>query len=388
MNRRTFLLSAGALAAAGTATRARAQEARKYKACIIGDAKNGGYGHSMEVAFSLRPDVAVVGVADPDEEGRTKMGAKAGAQNLYADYREMLEKEKPDVVAVGPRYTTRHKEYVLACAAAGAHGYLEKPIAIDCAEADEMVAAVEAKNLKWAVAYNFRQNPIMTALRKAVVEDRVIGSLLEIRARGKEDHRAGGEDLVVLGTHLFDLMRYFLGDPMWCMSDITQNGKPATTADIREATEPLGPVLGNRVHAMYGFDKGVTGYFSSMKTNEAGARWGIDILGNKGIITVRHAVLPVVSWLDDATWAPGTSGKAWQPVPGVPDLKLEDEASGRHKFIVDDLFDAIENDRIPFTSLQDSRAAHEMIQAVFQSYMDGGKVTMPLEKRAHPLMQS
>lgn len=387
MNRRTFLLSAGALAAAGTAVRARAQEAKKYKACIIGDTKNGGYGHNIELAFALRPDVAVVGLADPDEEGRAKKGADAGAANLYADYREMLEKEKPDIVAVGPRYTTRHKEYVLACAAAGAHGYLEKPIAVDLAEADEMVAAVEAKNLKWAVAYNFRQNPIMTALHKAVLEDRVIGSLLEIRARGKEDSRAGGEDLIVLGTHLFDLMRYFLGDPQWCAADITQNGAAATKADIREASEPLGPVLGNRVHAMYGFDKGVTGYFSSMKTSEAGSRWGIDIFGNKGIISVRQAVLPSVSWLDDATWAPGTSGKAWQPVPGVPDFKLKDEARERHKYIVDDLIASIEGDRVPFTSLQDSRAAHEFIQAVNQAYMDGGRVTMPLEKRSHPLMQ-
>lgn len=387
MNRRTFLLSAGALAAAGALGKARAQETKKYKACIIGDTQNGGYGHSFHLAFALRPDVAVVGLADPDEAGRAKMGAEAGAANLYADYREMLEKEKPDIVAVGPRHTTRHKEYLLACAAIGAHGYLEKPIAVDCAEADEMVAAIEAKDLKWAMAFNFRQNPLTTALRTAIMDDRLIGSLLEVRARGKEDHRAGGEDLVVLGVHVFDLMRHFLGDAKWCMADITQNGQPATAADIREASEPLGPVLGNRLHAIYGFDMGVTGTFDSLKTREPGERWGIDFYGNKGIVTVRVGVLPKISWLDDASWAPGLSGKVWQPVPGVPELTLGDEARERHKFIVDDLFEAIENGRKPATSLQDGRAAQEMVQAAFQAHMDGGRVVLPLEKRAHPLKQ-
>lgn len=385
MDRRTFMLSAGALAATAAARPARAQEKKKFKACVIGDTQNGGYGHNINLAFALRPEVAVVGLADPDEAGRAKMGAEAGASNLYADYREMLEKEKPDLVAVGPRCTNRHKEYILACAAAGAHGYLEKPVAIDCAEADEMVAAIEAKNLKYVMAYNFRQSPFMAAVRKAVIEDKIIGSLLEVRARGKEDHRAGGEDLIVMGTHAFDLMRYFTGDALWCMADFTQNGQPATLTDVHEATEPLGPIVGNRLHALYGFPMGVAGHFSSMKTKEPGTRWGLDFYGNQGVVTIRVDVMPKVAWLDDPSWAPGSSGKAWQPIPNLPDFVLKDQARERHKYIVDEWIAAIEEDRIPAVSLQDGRAAHEMIQAAFQSFVDGGRVALPLGKRAHPL---
>ena len=40
---------------------------KKYKACIIGDSKMGGYGHWIQYAFALRDDVATVAVADPDE---------------------------------------------------------------------------------------------------------------------------------------------------------------------------------------------------------------------------------------------------------------------------------------------------------------------------------
>src|SRR5690606_17562500 len=140
-----------------------------------------------------------------------KHAAECKAQRSYADYREMLAVEKPDLVAIGPRWTTRHKEYVLACAEAGAHGFLEKPIAVDLEEADAMAAAVAAKNLKWNLAFNMRVSPVIDHLKKCLLEDEIIGSLLEVRARGKEDGRAGAEDMIVLGTHLFDLMLHLMG---------------------------------------------------------------------------------------------------------------------------------------------------------------------------------
>src|SRR5690606_13046843 len=147
---------------------------------IIGDSKQGGYGHDMHLAFDLHDRVQVVGLADPDEEGRAKHAAEAGAANTYADYREMLEKEKPDLVAIGPRWTIHHKDYIEACAAAGAHGFLEKPLCVDLAEGDAMLAAVTARNLKWAVAYNFRVTPTLAHVKKAILEDKLIGTVVEV----------------------------------------------------------------------------------------------------------------------------------------------------------------------------------------------------------------
>lgn len=390
LTRRHFIQTAAVAATATIATRAHAQELKKYKACIIGDTEHGGYGHDMHLAFALRDDVAVVGLADPHEEGRAKRAEEAGAERTYADYREMLEKEKPDIVAVGPRWTTNHQEYLLACAEIGAHGFLEKPIAVDLEQADAMVAAVEAKNLKWQLAYNFRTTPIIEHVKKAVFTDGLIGSFLEMRARGKEDNRAGAEDLIVLGTHLFDMMIYFAGVPKWCSADVTHNGQPATKEHIREASEPLGPIVGNRIHAMYGFDNGTAGYFSSMKSKDGpGGRWGLDMFGTKGIVTIRQDVAPVVHWIDDPTWAAGPSGKAWQAVPGMPEYKIEDQARERHKILVDDLIAAIEEDRAPVANLAHGRNAQEMVQGVFQSWTEGGnRVAIPLQQRKHPLVQA
>ncbi len=112
LDRRSFLTSlAAAPILAGAAGSAFAAEGgKRYRACIIGDTEHGGYGHDVHRVWGVRDDVDVVGLADPDEAGRTKHGQEANAQNLYADWREMLEKEQPDLVAIAPRWTINHKE--------------------------------------------------------------------------------------------------------------------------------------------------------------------------------------------------------------------------------------------------------------------------------------
>ena len=389
INRRDFLATATvATSLAVVAGRAPAQTTgKRYKACVIGDSTLGGYGHYIHLAFALRDDVATVGLADPDEAGRARYAEETGAERTYADYREMLDKERPDLVAVGPRCSINHRDYILACAEVGAHGFMEKPLSIDLEEADAMIGAIEAKNLKWSIAYNVRTTPIIQHVKHKVVEEGLIGTVLEARARGKEDRRAGGEDLIVLGTHVLDLMRFFLdGEPAWCASDITVEGESARPTHVREATEPLGPIVGDRIHSLYGFAGGQAGHFDSMASPEGGGgRFGIDLYGSRGVITIRIGAEPVVRWLDDPTWAPGITGKAWQPIPDAPQVVVEDAMRERNRPITDDLIAAIQEDRLPAVSLQDGRAAQEMIQAVFASHVVGGRVTMPLERRAHPL---
>lgn len=390
LSRRFFLASAAAPIMAGAARVAQAQaamEGKKYRACIIGDTKQGGYGHFMHLVFAHRPDVEVVALADPDEQGRAQNAAECGAKTTYADYREMLEKEKPDLVSIGPRCTVNHKEYVLAAAAVGAHGIIEKPISTDLAEADEMIAALDAKNLKWSIAFNFRVSPILQHAKKALLEDRIIGSVLEVRGRGKEDNRAGAEDMIVLGTHIFDAMSFLMdGKPAWCESDITVNGKPATKADVHEASEPLGPIVGNRLHSVYGYSLGTAGHFSSMKSKDGpGGRFGLDVYGSLGIMTIRVDVIPQVYVLRDPTWAPGGSGAQWEPLPGAPEVKMDDPRNGRNAPIIDDLIAAIQENREPQVSLKHGRDSLEMIQATFESYVQGKRVAMPLQERVHPL---
>ncbi|HRZ17123.1 MAG TPA: Gfo/Idh/MocA family oxidoreductase, partial [Candidatus Hydrogenedentes bacterium] len=153
LSRRGFLGAAGMLA--GGLALGAAEAPKKLRICIIGDTNLGGFGHDLHRAWETRPDVEIVGLSDPDAAGRAKRAAECGAARTYADHVEMLEKERPDLVTVCPRSPVRHRDYVLAAAAVGAHGFMEKPLAVDPAEADEMAAAVAAKGLKWSIAFNW-----------------------------------------------------------------------------------------------------------------------------------------------------------------------------------------------------------------------------------------
>ena len=73
---------------------------------------------------------------------------------------------------------------------AGAHVYLEKPITQTLAEADDLLSTARNRGLKIAVAHQMRLAPNVLFLKERLA-DGLIGELLEIRACGKQDKRAG-----------------------------------------------------------------------------------------------------------------------------------------------------------------------------------------------------
>lgn len=127
------------------------------------------------------------------------------------------------------------------------------------------------------------------------LNDGLIGELLEVRAHGKQDKRAGGEDLLVLGTHTFDLVRFFAGDPQWCSARIFQAGHEATLADVRPATEGIGPIVGDEVEAWFGFSHGVNLHFTN-RAKYAGVSgpWDMELIGSKGRLQLLNDATTVV----------------------------------------------------------------------------------------------
>lgn len=135
------------------------EQKRQYRAAVIGHTGQGNYGHGLYVAFCVLPMIEIVAVADPVEVGRHQAQAHMGAARAYADYREMLEREKPDLVAIGPRWLGERVAMATAAAAVGAHIFLEKPLAPALAEADLMLAACAKAGVKIAVAHQGRLHP-------------------------------------------------------------------------------------------------------------------------------------------------------------------------------------------------------------------------------------
>jgi predicted dehydrogenase len=251
-----------------------------------------------------------------------------------------------------------------------------------------MIEAVEAKNLKWSIAHQKRMTPIVQHTKKLVFEDGIVGEVLEVRGRGKEDARAGGEDLIVLGTHIMDLMNFFLGPAIWCESDITVEGRAPMKEDAHDVGDRLGLVVGDCLHATYGYSGGTKGYFGS-KLNSHGnkGRWGLDIYGTLGVVTIRMETVPEVYLLREPSWAPGKSGKQWEELPDLPPMREGNPNWAMNSYAVDDLLAAVEEDREPQVSLQSGRAAHELIQAANESFIQGGRVAIPLVERRHPLVR-
>lgn len=362
---------------------------KKWRVAVIGRTGKGNYGHGLDVVWKRLDNVEVIAVADEHEKGREAAMKRIGVERGYADYRKMLEKEKPQIVAVAPRHLDTHRDMVVACARAGASMFLEKPMCRDLAEADEMVKACEMHHVKLAIAHQTRYSPVIARVQDLIKEGK-LGRILEIRARGKEDRRGGGEDLMVLGTHLMDLKRLFAGDCRWCHAKIYQNEKPATKADVHPGGEAMGSILGDHINATYGFDHGIQSTFGTHRAKEgAGKRFGMQIFGTKGIVQLTTGSVPDAFFLDDPSWFPGRSRAQWQRITsnglGKEETLKDRSLVQGNEWVAKDLIESIEKDRQPRGSVYDARGALEMILAVYESHRLGKPVDMPLKNRVHPL---
>ena len=392
MTRRRFLGHSFSLAALAAVPIHAAEEVkgsgRMLRAAIIGHTGHGNYGHDHDLIFNGRENITVVAVADPDPAGRAQAAARSHALRSYAEYHQMLEKEKPDLVCVAPRWTDEHHNMALAALHVGAHIYLEKPITQTLAEADELLTLAARRGRKVVVAHQMRLAPNILAL-KQVVEQGLLGDLLEVRAHGKQDHRAGGEDLLVLGVHLFDLMRFFAGNPLWCSAWISQAGHEITPEDAHAATENIGRVAGDEIVAQFGFAKGIQAIFvSRAKHREPAGNWGMEINGTKGSVRILMEMVPRIYTLDDGTWTPQgktSHWRLWEQDPTLDWVESERGFSRANERVVNDWLSAINQDREPVCGGYAGMKALEMAMAVFAAGLARSRVALPLKDRQHPL---
>jgi predicted dehydrogenase len=363
--------------------------AKTYRVAVFGRTGKGNYGHGLDTVWAEIPQATVVAVADEHEAGRLAAQLRLKAPAAYADYRELLARERPDLVAIGPRWIDQHRDMAVAAAEAGAHIFMEKPFVRSLREADEVVRACEMRHIKLALAHQSHYSPVIHRV-KALIAEGAIGDLLELRGRGKEDQRGGGEDLWVLGSHVLDLMRYFAGDALDCAATVSVGGRPVRAGDVVAGNEGLGPLAGDAVHARYNFAHGVVGYFSSVRGKGGSpSRFGLQLFGSKGVIEVVFGYLEPAWLLADAAWSPGRSGAAWVAISsagiGKPEPLTGQGLAGGNVAAVNDLLAAIEGERQPLCNMYDGRAVTEMILGVFESHRLGRPVAFPLETRDHPL---
>ncbi|MCL5745867.1 MAG: Gfo/Idh/MocA family oxidoreductase, partial [Acidobacteria bacterium] len=295
-------------------------------------------------------------------------------------------KEKPDIVTIALRRTDQHMEMFQAAAAAGAHILIEKPMAGSLPEADAMVTLAASKKIKVQVGHAAR--PAETTRRvAAILKSGEIGQLLEMRARGKEDKRAGGEDLIILGSHAFDLMRVFAGDPRWVSAHVTQQGRELALEHVRQGAEIVGLLAGDQVAAMFSFDGGVHGYFASRANDYlVGDRCGLALYCSRGVIFINLGTSRIgqAFILRSPSWMPGKTAPLWEEIPG-PGPEIVGNWDRADNTMALDLLDAIGRDREPACGVRDGRWTIEMTAGLYQSQIKGARVTFPLSDRRDPL---
>lgn len=391
MHRREFLRQSAGFAAISFSARAAESgkpSAGPMKAAVIGHTGRGNFGHGLDAIFDGVPGVELVALADADPAGRAKAQQRTKVSRVYADYREMLDKERPQLVSVAPRWTDQHYAMVKAALEAGAHVYCEKPFMRTLAEADEVLALASKLGRKIAVAHQGRVAPSILLLKRQL-EEGAIGELLEIRVNGKQDKRAGGEDLLVLGTHSFDLVRCFAGDAQWCSARILRGGREVTLADAHAASEDIGPIVGDEIDAMFAMAKGVNVRFTSRAKNApASGPWGMEIVGTKGSVRLLSDVYPQVLWLQSGGVTLEGEVRTWRPRAGEPSASATTVERGfpaSNRRVVDDWLAAIRENREPVCDGYAAMKSLEMIHAVFAAGISRGRVELPLKKRQHPL---
>ena len=190
----------------------------KYKAVIVGagrmagtiddevvdyDACTNPYSHAA--GYAAVPEIELVAFADLDLAKVQNLQARYGVPRGYQDYREMIEREKPDIVSVATP-ATNHCEAVLFAAEHGARAiYCEKALCCSLAEADQMVAAVESRGIKFNTGTLRRWAPGMETLRDMIAR----GELGDLQA--VITYSVGG--MLHSASHFFDLMLFLAGDP-------------------------------------------------------------------------------------------------------------------------------------------------------------------------------
>jgi UDP-N-acetylglucosamine 3-dehydrogenase len=178
------------------------------KAAVIGA---GTMGSSHSRVYAEMDDVDLVGVADPDTGACGRISRIYGPR-IYADYRELLDREQPDLVSVAVP-SGLHGSVACEVMSRGVHVLVEKPLALTIEEGLEIIAAAERYGVKLSVGHIERFNPAIVELKRRL-EKEELGRVFQVRARRVSPFPGRIQDVGVildLATHDIDVIRVLLG---------------------------------------------------------------------------------------------------------------------------------------------------------------------------------
>jgi predicted dehydrogenase len=140
----------------------------------VGIIGTGWCGGIRAQACAANPLVKSLHLAEIRPERLAEVAKATAAKTAVADYRELLGIAEIEAAYISATPETTHFPMARDCLAAGKHVFLEKPIALELAEADELIALARERKLKFTIGYSQRFNPKFAYVRKSV-RDGTIG---------------------------------------------------------------------------------------------------------------------------------------------------------------------------------------------------------------------
>lgn len=140
----------------------------------------GTWGQAHAEVYSTYPYSKLVAICDLNEERACSTAQKYNVDS-YTNYKEMLARDDIDAVGiVTPDFA--HAEPVIAAAEAGKHILCEKPLATTREDAENIVKAVTANNVKLMIDYHNRWNPPVFKIKEDIMEGK-LGKIISAYVR-------------------------------------------------------------------------------------------------------------------------------------------------------------------------------------------------------------
>lgn len=317
-----------------------------------------------------------VAVCDPVAQRRSilKEHFQDPALRGYADYREMLLKERPQLVAIATE-SGKHAQIALDCLEAGCNLIVEKPIALSLEDADRIIALADQKGLKVCACHQNRFNQSVQKIRKAV-EDGRFGRMLHgtahIRwnrnkayydqAKWRGTWEQDGGALMNQCIHNIDLLRWMMGDGVAEVMAYTDR----LAHDYIEA-EDLGLALVRFTNGSYGVIEGTTNVYPKNLEET------LYLFGEKGTVKAGgKSVNRIEEWrFADETEDPAQICRAFSETP--PNIY-----GFGHTPLYRDVIAAVRENRAPLCDARAGRRALELVLAIYLSAAEHRPVALPL----------
>ncbi|MDE6952088.1 MAG: Gfo/Idh/MocA family oxidoreductase [Lachnospiraceae bacterium] len=328
------------------------------------------------IAAAKANGLEFTGICDIDREAMKEKasGFDLGEVPQYTDYREMLEKERPELVAIATE-SGKHAAIALDCIEAGCNLIIEKPIALSLADADAILKAAKEKGVKVCANHQNRFNKSVQKIREALEEGRfgrMFYGTAHIRwcrdknyyeqAKWRGTWEQDGGALMNQCIHNIDLLRWMMGDEVEEVVGMTDQ----LNHSYIEA-EDLGLALIKFKNGTYGIVEGTTDIYPKNLEET------LYLFGEKGTV---KAGGQSVNKIEEWRFA-DTQEKSEEVIAEFGENPPNVYGFG-HTPLYADVIDAIQNDREPYVNGEAGRRALELVLAIYKSASEGKAVKLPL----------